>query len=84
MGVVPINLPFQSLLGDRGAPALGIFNQTFKCNDVIFDFIGDDLIHDPHTGKESIPSYPTKTNSTKTNSTYMHLLSEFATIYDNF
>lgn len=80
MGVTPINLPFQSLLGDRGAPALGIFNQTFKCNDIIFDFIGDDLKTDPKTGKVSIPEYSTTNLGTKA-STYLNLLSEFTNIY---
>lgn len=37
LGVMPINLPQQTLLGDRSSPSIGIFNQNLKCNDVIFD-----------------------------------------------
>lgn len=37
LGVMPINLPHQTLLGDRSSPSIGIFNQNLKCNDVIFD-----------------------------------------------
>lgn len=80
MGVTPINLPIQSLLGDRGAPALGIFNQTYKCNDVIFDFLGNNIIKDKKTGKESIPEYSTKQLGS-TDSIYMNLLAEFSSIY---
>lgn len=37
MGVMPISLPLNSVLGDRGAPTIGLFNQSYKCNDIIFD-----------------------------------------------
>ena len=37
MGITPITLPLNSLLGDRGSPSIGLFNQSYKCNDVIFD-----------------------------------------------
>lgn len=80
MGVTPINLPLQSLLGDRGAPALGIFNQTFKCNDVIFDFLGNNITIDKKTGKESIPEYSTKYLGSN-ESIYLNLLAEFSSIY---
>jgi hypothetical protein len=37
MGVMPINTTHQQLLGDRGSPTIGLFNQSYKCNDIIFD-----------------------------------------------
>ncbi len=82
MGITPINMPFQSLLGDRGAPALGIFNQTYKCNDVVFDFVGGDIISDNKTGTEKIPAYSTNL-PTSSNSVYMNLLAEFTKIFSS-
>jgi hypothetical protein len=71
MGIYPNNLPFQQIVGDRGNPTLGIFSQTFKCNDVIFDFIGDNgdtdsITYEKGGTRESI---------------YKTLLSEFNTVY---
>jgi hypothetical protein len=73
MGIYPNNLPFQQIVGDRGNPTLGIFSQTFKCNDIIFDFIGDN-------GDATPISYDS--SGTRT-SIYQTLLQEFNTVYKN-
>lgn len=44
MGVIPINVPFSPLLGDRGAPTIGLFNQSYKCNDILFDLKAENEI----------------------------------------
>lgn len=73
MGIYPNNLPFQQIVGDRGNPTLGIFSQSFKCNDIIFDFIGDN-------GDTTPISYDTGGNRT---SIYQTLLKEFNTVYSS-
>lgn len=71
MGVTPINLPIQQLVGDRGSPTIGNFTQNFKCNDVIFDFIGEDKF----AGYE-------ENITNNSNSTYNILLSEFTKVFN--
>lgn len=77
MGITPVSLPLQQILGDRGAPTIGTFNQTFKCNDVVFDFKGNDTFN----------SYSEKNINTDgtevVQSTYNILLNEFTKVFKN-
>jgi hypothetical protein len=70
MGITPISAPIQQLLGDRGSPAIGTFNQTYKCNDVIFDILYSD---------DSSQSF--SYNVAETNSVYTKLLNEFNNLF---
>jgi hypothetical protein len=74
MGITPVNAPIQQLLGDRGSPTLGTFNQTYKCNDVVFDirYLDDQETQltytAPNTGSDSV---------------YSKLLKEFNELFKN-